>query len=116
MAMFAIAGLMWLKSKPLTNHLPEQTVTHETVDQPSLKSSSPIRVIPQIASQSDRPRDTEPTQDEEKGRIEVIFETIDDDELLALLAAVGRPSVLGTIDGKRTVIPTAKRVSRSKGL
>jgi len=60
-------------------------------------------------------RDTEPTQDEEKGRIEVIFETIDDDELLVLLAAVGRPSVLGTINGELTVISTAKPASKSKG-
>ena len=34
-----------------------------------------------------------------------VFETMADDELLAMLAAVGAPSVLGKIDGKVQVIP-----------
>ena len=115
-AMSAIAGLMWLKLKPLSNSLPEQMVMQETVDPPSEKSSSAIPVTPRIASQSDRPKDKKPTQDGEKDRTTVAFEIIDDDELLVLLAAVGRPSVIGTVNGRRTVISTVKRVSRSKGL
>lgn len=35
------------------------------------------------------------------------FEAMADDELLAMLAAVGAPSVLGEIDGKVRVIPDA---------
>ena len=47
----------------------------------------------------------------------VVLEMIDDEELLSLLSAVGRPSVLGTINGKRTVISDSspRRRSKSKG-
>jgi len=39
-----------------------------------------------------------------------VFETIADDELLAMLEAVGQPSVLGEIDGKVRVISDAAPV------
>jgi hypothetical protein len=44
------------------------------------------------------------------------IETIDDDQLLRLLAAAGRPSALGRIDGKLVILPQTVATSPSDSL
>ena len=100
-AMCSIAGLIGLKAKPASD-LPHPAIAHDTVEKPAVESQ---RVA---AAEVEQNRVTEDS------KALVVLEMIDDEELLSLLSAVGRPSVLGTINGKRTVISNSSPRRRSK--
>ena len=103
-AMCSIAGLIGLiglKAKPASD-LPHPAIAHDTVEKPAVESQ---RVA---AAEVEQNRVTEDS------KALVVLEMIDDEELLSLLSAVGRPSVLGTINGKRTLISNSRPRRRSK--
>ena len=120
-AMCSIAGLMWLKAKPAADS-PYPAIALDVMEKPAVESqrvetASVQAAIDQSPIGSTELEEVDQNRVMEDRKALVVLEMIDDEELLSLLSAVGRPSVLGTINGKRTVISDSspRRRSKSKG-
>ena len=105
-AVVAIAGLAW-SFLVLMDDAGNQIVEGTEIVSPALRTS--IVAVSNVAGIDDRCV-------VENSDSSAAIETMEDDELLAMLAAVGRPSVLGEINGEVRVIsdaPPARRQAKT---
>lgn len=101
-AVVAIAGLVW-SLLPLTPNAGNRIATGTTNASATLRTS--IASVSNVAGIDDRCV-------VENADDSATIETMADDELLAMLAAVGQPSVLGEINGKLRVISDSAPVRK----